>query len=124
MIINKLMVYVSRPLADLMRPYYFYKKKTDLGVKIRANWKVFVARNTSNPTIDEYYEVRVYENVWMHTYNVNLKAQIQFEDKIYEHSHRETCDDCWYSKQREWTKRRRNYYEHVIFEFAAYYDYD
>ena len=50
---NKIMSYVSHPIADIM---YRITTPTDIGVIIRANDKVFWARNSSNPTIDESYE--------------------------------------------------------------------
>ena len=51
--------------------------------------KAFLDRSTRNQTIGYYYGVRVYENAWMHTYKVQFKSQIHFEDKLYEHIHRD-----------------------------------
>ena len=62
---------------------------TDIGVIIRANDKVFWARNSSNPIMEEFYEIRVYANVWLTKYRVQYIAQLQFEDKLYEHIHRD-----------------------------------
>ena len=42
----------------------------------------------------EYYEIRIYENVWTHTLKFNFKTQIQFEDNIYKHIHRDN-NVCW-----------------------------
>ena len=73
------MSYVAHPIVDIMSrittPFY-------IGVIIRANDKVFWARNSSNPTMEEFSEIRVYENVWMHKYEVQFISQIQFEDKL------------------------------------------
>ena len=76
-ITNKIMCYVSHPIANKM---YRITTPTDIGVIIRANDKVFWARNSSNPTMEEVYKIRVYENVWMHKYKVKDISQIQFED--------------------------------------------
>ena len=48
-ITNKIMRYVSHPIADIM---YRITTPTDIGVIIRANNKVFWARSSSNPTMD------------------------------------------------------------------------
>ena len=90
MIINKIMSYVSHPIVGIM---YSLTTPTDIGVIIRANDKVFWARNSSNPTMEESYKIRVYENVWLHKYKVNYISQIQIENKLYEHIHRDTNKD-------------------------------
>ena len=117
------MRYVSHPIADLMRPKSL---PTDLGVIIRVNHKVFWARNTRNPTIADYCEVRVYENVWMQLYIVIILSQIQYEDKLYEHIHVDKTSLLTLN-----AINRRNPYnkevledENVLFEPAGYYGYD
>ena len=62
-ITNKVMSYVSHPIADRL---YRITTPTGIGVINRANDKVFWARNSSNPTMEDVYEIPVYENVWMH----------------------------------------------------------
>ena len=57
------MRYVPHPVADKR---YFIFTPTDIGVIIRTNDKVFLARNSSNPTMEDVYDMRVYNNVWMH----------------------------------------------------------
>ena len=52
------MRYVSHPIADTMQSM---KTPTDIGVIIRANDMVFWARNSSNPTMEVAYEIRVSE---------------------------------------------------------------
>ena len=59
---SKTMSYVSHPIADIM---YRITTQTDIGAIFRANDKVFWARNSSNPAMEELYEIRAYENVWM-----------------------------------------------------------
>ena len=76
---NKIFRYVSHPIAVLM---YNITTPTDIGVLIRANNKVFWARNRSNPTIDRFDKIRVYENVWMHKYKSTYTLQIHIEDKL------------------------------------------
>ena len=61
----------------------------DLGVTIRVHYQVFWARNTSDPTTNDYYEVRVNANFWAHKSNLKLSSQIQFEDTLYKHDHRD-----------------------------------
>ena len=48
---NKNMSYVSHPIADIM---YRITTPTDIGVIIRANDKVFWARNSSNPNYGRF----------------------------------------------------------------------
>ena len=81
---------VSHPLAYLMRPNFI---PTDLGVIIRAASKVVWARNTSNQTIHNYYDIRVYENVWTRICNVTCIGVMQFEDHIYELFDRDKIDN-------------------------------
>ena len=61
------MRYVSNPSADIMRPNV---RPTELGVRVDADLNVFRARNKIIPTMDNNYEVRVYENEWKRQYNV------------------------------------------------------
>ena len=35
------------------------------------------------------FEIRVFLNVWMHKCKVKYTSQIKFEDKLYEHIHRD-----------------------------------
>ena len=81
---------VSHPLAYLKRPNFI---PTVLGVIIRAASKVFWARNTSNQTIHNYYDIRVHENVWTRICNVTCIGVIQFEDHIYERFERDKIDN-------------------------------
>ena len=49
---NKIMRYVPHPIADIT---YHLTTPTDIGVIIRANDKVFWARNSSNPTMEDLF---------------------------------------------------------------------
>ena len=53
-ITNRIMRYLSHPKAYSV---YNITTPTDIGVIIRPNDKVFWARNISNPTMEEFYEI-------------------------------------------------------------------
>ena len=58
--VKQIMLFVQHPLVDRMRPNF---EPTELGVIINANNKFFLARNNSNPTMEEYYDAYVYDHV-------------------------------------------------------------
>ena len=60
-----------------------------MGVVIRTNGKVFWARNSSNPQKTDVYEIRVYEHVWMQKKEIQYTSQIDFEDKLCKHIHKD-----------------------------------
>ena len=82
---NKIIGYVSHPKADIM---YCIFTSIDIGVIIRANDKVFWALNSSNPTMEDFYEfvsMSMYGCIYI---KVQYIAQEDFEDKFYEHINR------------------------------------
>ena len=62
-IIKKVMLYTTHPIADIMKINFV---TTNLGIKIQVYSRVFWARNTSNPTIEELSEEYVCEIVWQY----------------------------------------------------------
>ena len=52
-ITNRILRYVSHPIVDIL---YRISTLTDIGAILRANDKVFWARNSSNPTMEDLYE--------------------------------------------------------------------
>ena len=50
-IINKIMCYVSHPIADLMKPVFFLQ--TALGVIIHVSERALWVRKTSNGSIEK-----------------------------------------------------------------------
>ena len=76
---NKKMRYVSHPIADIM---YRITTPTDIGVIIRANDKVFWARNSSNPTMEASLFLKIVSMRMYGCINTKFKILLRYIFKI------------------------------------------
>ena len=125
-IINKIMLFVSHPIADMINHYIDI---VSIGRSVRISRHLHVCRGTSNHTLEDRFDACVYGEIWFYKYNVQFISGLAFGNKLYQHFHKDKIARLAHNEyvrnvQNNDYDDDDNYDEYIHFELASVYDED